>query len=181
MRGRAVALAIALSGASAVYAQDLPPIDVKGVTLGVNEQEVKSKFAFPSCKDEKNRVFGDRSCTVFKTTYAEAPAIITFVFMNDKLGRILIIITPSDYSQIVRAMTTRFGKPAAIENADVTTRTGANFNNEITKWALPTGEIEAKKYSGSISSGQISFQSSEAKLESIHRLKELQKQREKDL
>lgn len=134
------------------------PLEFKGVKLGMTEQELQ-KIVEVECSNAKPTA--DRLCIKHLDSIAKVPATISYSLFSDKVLHIYIRTgnPQKNFSYIKDALVAKYGPPTKFFASELTNRMGAKFLDETLLWKRSYGNIEARKYAGSIENSMVTFAS----------------------
>lgn len=101
---------------------------------------------------------GGRSCreaVIKEKTFAGAPANISLMFYEEKLGMAYTSFASSDFPKVITALREKYGKPSSMKTEPVTNRMGATFENQILEWKKSGTSIRAEKYASSMDKSSV--------------------------
>lgn len=156
----------------------VPAFDFKGLPLASTEQDMKSRFPDFGCNDPKDaaaRRLADRSClaspdiTCRPNTWCEndpekpwnyagiRTGLLMMSFYNNELSTISISIKPGQFDLVTKALIVKYGEPTARSTQILTTRAGAQYENQILRWENQHALIIVNKYSGSVNDASVTY------------------------
>lgn len=177
--------AICLWALSAIAHAADEPLAFKGLEMGSTEEQVKSKYPKITCtgeqsrscmllpdKYERARVLDDcmkrgsgaEQCFAVAAEKTGSETIagigvehIFFNFYDGLLGRISIGIPSTGFERASIALLDSLGKATSDATESVQTKAGASYEDRTLQWVSRAGTITARRYSGSISSSNITY------------------------
>jgi hypothetical protein len=140
-----------------------PPIEVKGVRFDDTPEAAKEKFIFLQCHDRARKpgdiLAATTLCGAQNNTYAGAKASISMLFDEVGFGEAFIKVAPSDFPQVVAALTEKYGRPTRTRHEAMTTAMNVKVDNVSHHWSLSGARIEAIRYAGRIDESVVSVTS----------------------
>jgi len=156
-------LALALLAAAGVAQAQTPPLEFKGVQLGAAVADLKATMPQISCSDSMCRLspwdYARKQCpgtdqrhfdcmSSFIEPLKFGPAIPTnyTVMLRDGLVMSVTIRFPSvTFSQMVLALSEKYGAPTTDRVEPAQNAAGATFDNRVATWERPDGRIKAEQ------------------------------------
>lgn len=143
-------------------------VDVKGHKLTMSLKAFRENALYDECRALEGRQ--DLACFKFglergQTTFAGAPADITFLFVCDdvetrkdcRLYRVRVSFESSDYLRVADAMNLKFGEPRIETSVEMENRMGAKFVSRVRKWTKENVRIEVEERGSRVDEGDASF------------------------
>jgi hypothetical protein len=173
-------------------------IEIKGVALGASEAEVKQRFPWAECEDNKHPDTvprGDRNCLArsydyildkgkekWESTFGGAYVkYFAFDFYAGKLHRVTIGLHPNWFDDVIETLTTKYGKPKDVSKSTMQNRMGATFINQIYTWRFGDDTIHAQRYGRDLDSSFIEYSTDYADQEYKRRQRRQVRDKTKDL
>lgn len=125
-------------------------LDLKGVRLGMTQEELQSVFPQGESRPAPglSRCFGaGPSCTVNVGTLGGVPTRLQVSFLEGKVAHVYSgDLSPANFGQVAEALKAKFGEPTASSVGQVQNRLGGKFDNPSYVWRFPEGELRAAKF-----------------------------------
>ena len=154
---RFVALFLLLLFASPGSAQ-MSPFEFNGVALGSALASIERTSRF-SCTEQPSPV-ADQVCRLKsgeRETIADAPVKGLFLyFYAGKLEMISLTLDPKHFSDVVGALTKRYGT-ASLETETLQNVTGVAFENKIYSWRRDKATLEAQTYGRNLETSSVIY------------------------
>ncbi len=159
------------------------PLEFKGFALGSTLASADSVHPL-YCKKRFDPATPNKVCT---TAFAKDDTIaghpidkITLYFFDDSLQIITIFFHEKYFSDIVSALTEKYGVGTVTEST-IQNRMGATFDDKILIWRKGSAFVRAERYAGQIDMSSVFYQT-DSSIEKLKKQNEsLVKERTKDL
>ncbi len=171
------AIAMAVAAALAGSAWGAPPLEVKGVRIGMTPTEAKAALPLLDCKPEACMAFPfdveaalvrcskQRPVEAIDACNAEARApwafgpttakAFWFPIKDGKIAAATVNVPEAWVKDVVVALTEKYGPPTSAADSNVQNRAGATFTTRTTTWRLPDGVIVAEQRGVDIETGKV--------------------------
>jgi hypothetical protein len=180
---RKILSVLALTSISALALANPESFEFKGAVLGSNLADFESNPKY-SCMNPNRPLVADKVCMLDsnnKETIAGAPiSSLMFMFYSEKLSAISITLEEKYYSQVVGALTEKYGQ-GGHKSETIRNRMGTSFENNIYTWIKPDGMLTATRYSGKLDTSKILYNSAKSMEEYRNRRGTSSKDQAKDL
>lgn len=174
------ALWAAMLWAGAGGVQGLPePLEIKGIRIGMSEQDVRGAWKREACQDSRDPAMGDRICFIQRPTFAGVPATgINVGIYDDRVESVYVGgVSADDFDEVLSALIAKYGPPSEDVPSVVENRMGTEFDNRTVRWIDAQGTtMQAVKRGGSVDSSSVMLLS--AGLESMHEARSKRKAEE---
>lgn len=155
-------------------------LDIKGVRLGMSQNDVKALEPEIFCAAYSTSE-SDTAC-YFKglLTYAGTRAELFVLLKQDKVTTAWVTVDSADFENVVLAITEKLGEPSSKTTDRVQNLSGAKFDNYSFHWVRKGEILSARKYTEKITQSKISL-SEFNPLDDLRKYKNRIKERSRDL
>lgn len=161
------ALALLLLAASAIHAEEF---DIKGLRLGMTEDEVREILPGVKCADIKRASQPPRFCLDNQSSIAGHPARFNVSLRNGVVVTIIARFKNESGADVQRAALAKFGKPADTQKTQARTTTG--FADRIVLlWPAPGAMLILSRTDDGVSEGWLNL-ASQAEMETFKKSRE---------
>ncbi|MEQ1662644.1 MAG: hypothetical protein ABL877_08100 [Thiobacillus sp.] len=140
-----------LSGINVACADQL---NIKGIRLGMSQEEVIALQGAMSCSALKSK--SDTGC-YGHATYADVGAKLFVFFKEGKVTAVSVTVDSDDFENVTLALKEKLGKPSFVKTEKVQNLAGAEFNNPSFHWVKNGGILSATKFSEKVTESGISL------------------------
>ena len=165
--------------ASANAAHSEVPLEIKGIHLGISEEDLMKITPKVECKKSET-LNADALCALQKfddipssmETIGSAKVLgYDFYFLNNRLGTIVVHFWSRDFTATIAAFEEKFGKPKSTSTV-VQNKLSAKYENHKFSWPRKNEFIEIEEFLEDMDHSFIMLRSAEYKKELDIRLKQ---------
>lgn len=131
------------------------PMEVKGVPIGANSEQVIAKLDNPKCFANDDEGPAESYCmsinqpgdmALWNDSFAGKPSAIVYHMIADQVGEVTVAgLRADEYEELLSALIAKYGRPS-LAHPKVQTKGGATFENTVATWTLGKDEIVFDRY-----------------------------------
>ena len=141
-------------------------LELKGLSPGMAKEALNTKMpdlkcvpdaaskSYSECKYLRQSIH-QANVTELNTLAEELVESWSFEFIDDRLGRIVIILPISSFDAVVSALRIKFGAPTKSGKSIVQNRMGAKFESRQFTWSKNQQMLVATEFAGSLDDSAV--------------------------